>query len=518
MSSAVSVILFAVVGLIAGGAVGYFASKTAIKVAGKAQMEEAKAQSEKIVKDARLDADRERQSVLTRARDEAYSLRQAAEKEAKERRLEVDRTERRLEQKEENLDKKLDKITRREEEVKNRLDNLDKKLAEAEELKQQQSAKLEEVAALSQDAAREILLRQVEESAQRDIGLKLKELEEQYQREAARRAREIVVSAVQRCAVEQSSDVAVSVVPLPSDEMKGRIIGREGRNIRAFETVTGVDLIVDDTPEAVTLSCFDPIRREIARRALERLVVDGRIHPARIEELVAKAEQDVEESIVEAGEQAVLDLGIKQMHSELVHLVGQLRYRFSYGQNALQHSLEVAYLSGMIANELELDEEMARRAGLLHDIGKAVDHKIEGPHALIGADLAKRYGECPEVINAIGAHHEDMEVKSIYDVIVATADAISAARPGARRESLDAYVKRLEKLETLAKSFKGVQKAYAIQAGREVRIMVAPQVLDEASVAKLAYDIARKIEDELKYPGQIKVTVIKEIRASDLAK
>ena len=300
--------------------------------------------------------------------------------------------------------------------------------------------------------------------------------------------------------------------------MKGRIIGREGRNIRAFETATGVDLIVDDTPEAVTLSCFDPVRREIARLSLEKLVVDGRIHPARIEELVAKATAEVEESIADAGDQTLMELGIKQMNPELVRTIGQLRYRYSYGQNALQHSMEVAYISGMIASELGVNEELARRAGLLHDIGKAVDFKIEGPHALIGADLAKRYGEPPEVINAIGSHHEDMEVKSIYDVIVATADAISAARPGARRESIDAYVKRLEKLETVANGFKGVSKAFAIQAGREVRVLVAPSVPDEASVAKLAYDIARKIEEELKYPGQIKVTAIKEIRASDLAK
>ncbi|MDY3867812.1 MAG: ribonuclease Y, partial [Pyramidobacter sp.] len=344
------------------------------------------------------------------------------------------------------------------------------------------------------------------------------ELEEKAKREANRKARDIIVTAVQRCAVENSSEVAVSVVSLPNDEMKGRIIGREGRNIRAFETATGVDLIVDDTPEAVTLSCFDPVRREIARLSLEKLVVDGRIHPARIEELVARATEDVEESIAEAGEQALLELGIKQMHSELINIVGQLRYRFSYGQNALQHSMEVAHISGIIAAELGVNEETARRAGLLHDIGKAVDFKVEGPHAIIGADLAKRYGEAPEIINAIGSHHEEMEVMSIYDVIVSAADAISAARPGARRESLDAYVKRLEKLETLATGIKGVSKAFAIQAGREVRVVVAPNVPDEAAVAKLAFDIARKIEEELKYPGQIKVTAIKEIRASDLAK
>lgn len=503
-----------VAGLLAGGVVGIVIAKKAMARRLQAVTE----QTEKLLRDVRSDAEREKKNLLGEAKDEIYRSRQELEREVKERRGELQRSERRLEQKEENLDRKLEKASRREEEMKNRQEQFDKKILEVEDVKRQQVEKLEEVAALSRDEAREILLKEVEESAQRAMGLKLKELEEKVRREANRKAQEIIVAAVQRCAVEKASEVAVSVVPLPSDEMKGRIIGREGRNIRAFETATGVDLIVDDTPEAVTLSCFDPIRREVARRSLEKLVIDGRIHPARIEELVQKAEQDVAESVAEAGEQAMLDLGIKHMHTELVNLVGQLRYRFSYGQNALQHSMEVAFISGIIANELGANEEMARRAGLLHDIGKAVDHKVEGPHALIGADLAKRYGEAPEVINAIGSHHEDMEIQTVYDVIVTAADAISAARPGARRESLDAYVKRLEKLETLALSFKGVSKAYAIQAGREVRVMVAPMVQDEAAVAKLAYDIARKIEEELKYPGQIKVTAIKEIRSSDLAK
>ncbi len=506
--------LGAVVGLGFGTMTGMMTSKKL--AAGK--LAEAKRQSQQVLENARATAERESENILSRARDEAYRQRQDSEREAKERRLEFQRTERRLEQKEENLDRKLEKISRREEDMKARQEVLERKIQESEDLCQQQVRRLEEVARMSEEEARDLLLARAEESAQRAIGMRLKELEEKARREASRKAQELIVTAVQRCAVESSSEVAVSVVSLPSDEMKGRIIGREGRNIRAFETATGVDLIVDDTPEAVTLSCFDPVRREIARLSLEKLVVDGRIHPARIEELVAKATVDVEESIVEAGEQALLDLGIKHMHSELIRLVGQLRYRFSYGQNVLQHSLEVAHLSGIMAAELGANEEVARRAGLLHDIGKAVDHKIEGPHALIGADLAKRYNEAPEIVNAIGSHHEDLEVQTIYDVIVASADAISAARPGARRESLDAYVKRLEKLETLAKSFKGVSKAYAIQAGREVRIMVTPNVPDEAAVAKLAFDVARKIEEELKYPGQIKVTAIKEIRASDLAK
>lgn len=510
----VYIVVGLLLGLVGGAATGMLVARG---VASK-KVAEAKIQAENILKDVRTNAENESKNLLSKARDEASQVRFDAERDAKERRIELQRTERNLEQKEDKLDRRLEKLQHREDDMKVRQEALDKKIQEADDLCKQRTGELEKVAQMTSDQARDVLLHQVEASAQHAIGLRLAELEAQAQREANKRAREIVVSAVQRCAVEKSSDVSISTVSLPNDEMKGRIIGREGRNIRAFETATGVDLIVDDTPEAVTLSCFDPVRREIARLSLEKLVVDGRIHPARIEELVAKATAEVEESIADAGEQALMELGIKQMNPELVRIIGQLRYRYSYGQNALQHSLEVAYLSGMIAAELGVSEETARRAGLLHDIGKAVDFKIEGPHALIGADLAKRYNELPEVINAIASHHEDVEVKSIYDVIVSTADAISAARPGARRESIDAYVKRLEKLEDVANSFKGVSKAFAIQAGREVRIMVAPSVPDEAAVAKLAYDIARKIEEELKYPGQIKVTAIKEIRASDLAK
>ncbi len=508
------VILGVLLGIIGGTAVGMYIAKGVAR----RTVEEAHAKADGLIKEARSSASQESRNLLAEARDQASKVRQEAERDARERRVEIQRTERLIEQKEERLDRKLEKLQHREDEMKNRQDALEKKIAEAEELCKKRVEEIERVAQMTCDQAREQLLHEVEESAQRKIGLRLIELEEQAQRDANKKAREIVVTAVQRCAVEKSSDVAISTVSLPNDEMKGRIIGREGRNIRAFETATGVDLIVDDTPEAVTLSCFDPVRREIARLSLEKLVIDGRIHPARIEELVGKATAEVEESIAEAGDQALMELGIKQMNPELVHTIGQLRYRYSYGQNALQHSLEVAYISGIIAAELGLNVETARRAGLLHDIGKAVDFKIEGPHALIGADLAKRYGEPSEVVNAIASHHEDVEVKTIYDTIVATADAISAARPGARRESIDAYVKRLEKLETVANSFKGVSKAFAIQAGREVRVLVAPQVPDEAAVAKLAYDIARKIEEELKYPGQIKVTAIKEIRASDLAR
>ncbi|MBR1671820.1 MAG: ribonuclease Y [Fretibacterium sp.] len=463
-------------------------------------------------------AERLKQERLAEAKDEVSRMKQDAARDIKERRSELQRSERKLEQREENLDRKLDRVSRKEDELRARQESLERRGAELEDLIQQQIVKLEEVAGMTREEAQEILLRRTEEDAQYLIGLRLKELEEKAQREADRRARDLVVGAMQRCAVESAGEATVSVVPLPSEEMKGRIIGREGRNIRAFETLTGVDLIIDDTPEAVTLSSFDPVRREIARRSLERLVVDGRIHPARIEELIEKATHDIEEEIISEGESAVLEMGIKNIHSELVRTLGQLKFRFSYGQNALSHSLEVAQISGAIAAELGLDEELARRAGLLHDLGKAIDHQVEGPHAAIGADLARRFGERPEVVSSIASHHDTLEVSSIYEVIVAIADAISASRPGARRESLDAYIKRLEKLEEVAQSFNGVSKAYAIQAGREVRVVLAAGKTDDASVHKLAYDIARKIEAEMKYPGQIKVNVSRETRATEFAK
>lgn len=502
------------VGLAAGVGAGFMLSRTL----GAKNLTNAKIQAQNIVREAEQAAERQKREKLTEAKEEIYRLRQEAEREGKERRNELQRSERRIEQKEENLDKKLEKVGQREEELKAKQEDVERRLVEVEDIKKQQMERLEEVAGLSRDEAQDIILRQTEENAQHVIGVRLKELEEKAKREADRKAREIVVMAVQRCAVENTSETAVSVVHLPSDEMKGRIIGREGRNIRTFETLAGVDLIVDDTPEAVTLSSFDPVRREIARLSLERLVTDGRIHPARIEELIEKATRDVEEQILEAGEGALLETGIKNMHPELVRTLGQLRFRYSYGQNALQHSLEVAYISGMIAAELGIDEEIARRAGLLHDLGKAVDHQFEGPHALIGADLAKRYNESPVVVSAIASHHEDQEATSIYDVVVAAGDAVSAARPGARRESLDAYVKRLEKLEEIAMSFKGVSKAYAIQAGREVRVVVSPNITDDGLVHKIAYDLARKIEEEMKYPGQVKVTVTRETRVTEYAK
>ncbi|MGC9372288.1 MAG: ribonuclease Y [Thermovirgaceae bacterium] len=503
---------------VAGIAVGIAAGFLLYRLHTQKQLKGAQEQSDKLIKEAFQEAERRKREMLTEAKEEILHLRQDAEKEVKERRSELLRAERRLEQKEENLDKRLENLQKKEDEFRQKQEDFRSRMEEVEKLKQGQVQRLEEIADMTRDEAREHLLREVEDEASHLIGLRIKELEEKAKREAEKRSREIVVGAIQRCAVDHTSEMSVSVVNLPSDEMKGRIIGREGRNIRAFETFTGVDLIVDDTPEAVTLSSFDPVRREVARISLEKLVLDGRIHPARIEEVIEKSQKDVEEMILEAGEEALLGTGIKTMHSELVKLIGQLRFRSSYGQNALNHSLEVAHLAGIMAAELHLDESMARRAGLLHDIGKAVDHQVEGPHALIGRDIARRYGEAPEIVSAIASHHEDEEMTTVYDVLIAAADAVSASRPGARRESLDSYIRRLEKLESLAKNFKGVSKAYAIQAGREVRVMVAPGVADDGAIQKMAFDIARKIEDEMKYPGQIKVVVVRETRSVEYAK
>jgi ribonuclease Y len=501
-------------GLIAGALIGFAYHKSVSDKKYKGALSE----SERLLSEATKKAEQLKRNMVTEGKEEIHRLRQELDKDTKERRNELLRSERRLEQKEENLDKKIENISRKEEELKLRHEQAQEKLNQLSALEQDLITQLEQIAQLTREQARDQLLSEVEAEANRLIGLRLKELEERAKREADRKAQEIIATAVQRCSVEFTSDAVVSVVSLPSDEMKGRIIGREGRNIRTFETLTGVDLIVDDTPEAVTLSSFDPVRREVARLSLERLVVDGRIHPARIEEIIERAEKDVQIQIIETAEQALLETGIKNMHAELAKIIGQLRYRTSYGQNALAHSLEVAHLAGIMAAEMGLDEIKARRAGLLHDIGKAVDHQMEGPHAKIGADLAKRYGEAPDIVNAIAAHHEDEEPQTIYAILVAAADAVSASRPGARRESLDAYVKRLEKLEEVAKSFSGVSKAFAIQAGREVRVAVAPSVTDEGSMQKLAYDIARKIEEEMRYPGQIKVTLLKETRAVEYAK
>ncbi len=510
MQLIVSVIGSMIVGLL----VGIYVYRT---VLGKRE-EAAVSKAEKLLQNAADKAEQARKSLMAETKEEIFKLRQEVDKETKERRGELQRVERKLEQKEENLDKKIEQATKREEELKQKNDEVKNRIEKLVQKENNLITKLEEIAQLSREEAKQLLLSEVEAEANHLIGLRLKELEEKAKREAEKRAQEITAVAIQRCSVDFTSEISVSVVQIPSDEMKGRIIGREGRNIRTFETLSGVDLIVDDTPEAVTLSCFDPIRREVARLSLERLIQDGRIHPARIEEILEKTQKDIEAQVVEAAEQALLETGIKHIHPELANLIGQLRFRSSYGQNALHHSLEVSHISGLLAAELGLDEGIAKRAGLLHDIGKAVDHKVEGPHAMIGADIAKRYNESPEIINAIASHHEDEEPQSIYALLIASADAVSAARPGARRESLDAYVKRLEKLEEIAKSFDGVNKAFAIQAGREVRVAISPETTDEGSMQKLAYDIARKIEAEMKYPGQIKVTLIRETRVVDYAK
>lgn len=510
--------LLAVLCVIFGLAAGSFGGYTYYRKNEEKKIRGSLSEAERIIRDAAKKAEASKREILAEGKEEILKLRQDLDRDTKERRAELQRSERRLEQKEENLDRKIENVSRREEDLKSRSEQVQEKLNRLSAQEQELIEKLEQIARLTRDEARAQLLAEVETEANHLIGLRLKELEERAKRDADRKAQDILAVAIQRCSVDYASDAVVSVVSLPSDEMKGRIIGREGRNIRTFETLTGVDLIVDDTPEAVTLSSFDPVRREVARLSLERLVVDGRIHPARIEEIIEKAEKDVQAQIIETAEEALLETGIKNMHAELAKIVGQLRYRTSYGQNALSHSLEVAHLAGVMAAELGLDELKARRAGLLHDIGKAVDHQIEGPHAKIGADIAKRYGEAPDIVNAIASHHEDEEPQTIYALLVAAADAVSASRPGARRESLDAYVKRLEKLEEVANTFHGVSKAYAIQAGREVRVAVAPEVADEGEMQKLAYDIARKIEEELRYPGQIKVTLIKETRAVEYAK
>jgi ribonuclease Y len=459
-----------------------------------------------------------RKEVLLEAREEAFKIRGEIEKENKEKRAEISRLERRLTQKEETLDRRLDNLDRKEKGVSDMEANVQIKLTEAAELVTQQKVELEKVARMSAEEAKALLLKQVEHDIERDLARTIRQAEEQAKEDADRIARDIVTLAIQRCAVDQAAETTVSVVPLPGDDMKGRIIGREGRNIRAFETLTGVDLIIDDTPEAVVVSGFDPVRREVARLALANLILDGRIHPGRIEETVKKAQSETEQTMKEAAERAVFETGVTGLDTELLKLLGRLRFRTSYGQNVLQHSIEVAHLAGAIAAELEVNVPLARRAGLLHDLGKAIDFEVEKPHAVISMDLLKRYREPAEVVHAVGAHHHDIEPHSVEAVLVMAADAISAGRPGARRETLETYVKRLQKLEEIVDSFEGVEKTYAVQAGREIRVMVKPGELNDDKTTKLAYDVARKIEQEMEYPGQIKVTVIRETRSVEYAK
>ncbi|MBR6742924.1 MAG: ribonuclease Y [Clostridia bacterium] len=478
----------------------------------------AEQEAKRILSDAIKTAEARKKELLIEAKDEVHHLRQETEKDLRERRSEVQRQERRLQQKEETLDRKIDNLEIKEENLAKRAKEIEEKIEESEQIKRSQLEMLERISGYSKEQARDYLLTLLDSELTHAKAVKIKDFEQRTKDESEEIAREILSRAIQRCAADHSSEITVSVVSLNNDELKGRIIGREGRNIRALETATGVDLIIDDTPEAITVSSFDPIRREVARVALEKLVTDGRIHPARIEEMVAKAQSEVNAIIKREGERAMLEAGIHNLHPEIVKLLGKLYYRTSYGQNVLNHSLEVCHLSGIIAAELGVNVTLAKRAGLLHDIGKALDHEQEGTHIQLGVEVAKKYKENEDVVHAIHAHHGEVEAKTVIAFIVQAADAISAARPGARRENIENYIKRLEKLEEIANSFKGVENSFAIQAGREVRIVVKPEVISDDQMVIVARDIANKIESELEYPGQIKVNVIRENRAVDFAK
>ncbi len=500
--------------LAAGGFGGYYYRRN-IAEAKVAKAEDAVKQ---MIDDAQKRAESIKKEIILEAKEEVYRIKSENEKENRDRRNELQRAERRLVQREETLDKKLDGVEQRETALNKKQKEVEELEASIQDLHDRQLKELETISGMSMDEAREILLSNVERDARHEAALMIRDIEAKTKEEADKRARNIVSMAIQRCAADHVAETTVSVVALPNDEMKGRIIGREGRNIRTLETATGVDLIIDDTPEAVILSGFDPVRREIARIALEKLIMDGRIHPARIEEMVEKARKEVDVQIREAGEQAIFETGIHGLHHELVKVLGRLRYRTSYGQNVLKHSIEVSHLAGIMAAEIGANVGLAKRAGLLHDIGKAIDHEVEGPHIQIGADLAKKYRENNQVVNAIMAHHGDVEPATVEAVLVQAADAISAARPGARRETLENYIKRLEKLEEIANSFEGVDKSYAIQAGREVRIVVKPENVNDADTIIMAKEIVKRIETELEYPGQIKVNVIRETRAVEFAK
>ncbi len=499
-------------------AIGLIAGYYGRRLIAESRLGAAEEEALRIVDEASKAAEARKKEILLEGKEELHRNRQEAEKEIRERRRELDRLERRLIQKEEQLDRKNENVEKKESQLQEKIRDAEKTNQDLQTVMSQQLKELERLSGLTSEEAKDLLLYNVEQQIRQETASVIKNLETEAREEGNKRAKNIVSLAIQKCAADVVSETTVSVVALPNDEMKGRIIGREGRNIRTFETQTGVDLIIDDTPEAVILSSFDPIRREIARKALSNLVSDGRIHPARIEEMVEKAQKELEQELRETGEGAAFEVGVHNLHPELIKLLGRLKYRTSYGQNVLKHSVEVAHLAGVMAAELEVDVALAKRAGLLHDIGKAVDHEIAGPHVEIGVELAKKYRESKEVIHGIAAHHSDVEPESIEAVLVQAADAISASRPGARRETLEAYIKRLEKLENLADSFEGVDKSFAIQAGREVRIIVKPDQIDDLHAINMARDIARKVEQDLDYPGQIKVIVIRETRSVEYAK
>ena len=512
-----TIIIMVVIVLVVGVA-AWFAGAAYRKNIAEAKIGKAEDKAREIIDEALKDAEAKKRDILLTAKEEAMKTKNDIEKEVKERRNEIQRMEERVLSKEENLDKKIDNLDRRERSLSSRESNLSKKQAEIDELSAKQQQELERISGLTSEQAKEYLLRTVEDDVKHETAVMIKEMEMRAKEEADKKAKEYVVTAIQKCAADVVSESTISLVQLPNDDMKGRIIGREGRNIRTLETLTGVDLIIDDTPEAVVLSSFDPVRREVARIALEKLIVDGRIHPARIEEMVEKAKKEVENMMREEGEAATLEVGVHGIHPELVKLLGRMKFRTSYGQNALKHSIEVAQLSGLIAGEIGVDVKLAKRAGLLHDIGKSIDHEMEGSHVTIGVDLCRKYKENATVINAVASHHGDCEAESLIACIVQAADTISAARPGARRETLETYTTRLTKLEAIANEFKGVERSFAIQAGREIRVMVVPEHVTDSDMVILGREIAKRIEDELEYPGQIKISLIRESRVTDYAK